>query len=154
MPLDYTIAPAGIDQVETVVEQRRAMFLDMGHRDTAVLDRMTADFRPWVAARMQSGDYLAWFARTPDGAIVGGVGLWLMDWLPHLTGSPPRGNIVNVYTRPDFRRQGIARALVAAAVECCRSRGIRYLILHASPEGRPLYESLGFASTNEMRILL
>jgi hypothetical protein len=25
------------------------------------------------------------------------------------------------------------------------------VILHSSPEGRPLYESLGFTSTNEMR---
>ena len=34
----------------------------------------------------------------------------------------------------------------------CKDNGIRALILHASPAGRPLYESLGFKSTNEMRI--
>jgi len=28
------------------------------------------------------------------------------------------------------------------------------VVLHASPEGRPLYEALGFAATNEMRIQL
>src|SRR5947208_3272495 len=29
--------------------------------------------------------------------------------------------------------------------------GLETLVLHASPEGRALYESLGFAATNEMR---
>jgi hypothetical protein len=29
--------------------------------------------------------------------------------------------------------------------------GIHTLVLHASEAGRPLYERLGFASTNEMR---
>jgi predicted acetyltransferase len=31
-----------------------------------------------------------------------------------------------------------------------RERGIPYAVLHASVAGRPLYEKLGWASTNEM----
>lgn len=34
----------------------------------------------------------------------------------------------------------------------CDTRGIRRLSLHASVEGRALYETLGFTSTNEMRL--
>jgi hypothetical protein len=38
------------------------------------------------------------------------------------------------------------------ALGWCRDNGIRAVILHASNEGRALYEALGFKSTNEMRL--
>jgi len=37
------------------------------------------------------------------------------------------------------------------AIAWARAHGIARLVLHASPEGRPLYEQLGFEATNEMR---
>jgi hypothetical protein len=36
----------------------------------------------------------------------------------------------------------------------CREQGYKTVALHASDEGRPLYESLGFQPTNEMRLHL
>jgi GNAT superfamily N-acetyltransferase len=132
------------------------MFLDMGHADDAAMAAMTAAFRPWLIARMNAREYLAWFAVEEDGTVAAGLGLWLMDWLPHMlgAGSPRRGNIVNVYTQPEQRRKGLARALMTTALDYCRESGVSCVILHASKEGRPLYESLGFHPTNEMRILL
>jgi GNAT superfamily N-acetyltransferase len=139
----------------TLVAHRRAMFVDMGHRNDLALDGMCAAFRPWLIERMDRGEYLAWVAIATDATIVAGIGLWLMDWLPHLTGAgAPRGNIVNVYTDPASRRRGIARKLVEVALEWCRMHGIRTVILHASDAGRPLYEKLGFQPTNEMRLTL
>jgi GNAT superfamily N-acetyltransferase len=41
-----------------------------------------------------------------------------------------------------------------AILQWCRDRGIRRLTLHASGEGRPLYERFGFRPTNEMRLEL
>jgi hypothetical protein len=38
------------------------------------------------------------------------------------------------------------------AMEWCEREGVGAVILHASPEGRALYESLGFEATNEMRL--
>jgi ribosomal protein S18 acetylase RimI-like enzyme len=151
----FTIASAGVESVETIVEHRRRMFFDMGHRDVAALDAMSEAFRPWLRGKMQSGEYLAWFAVLAGGEACAGVGLWLMDWPPHLIGAGSRrGNVVNVYTSPEHRRQGIARALVETALTWSREHGIVCVILHASSEGRALYEGLGFHATNEMRILL
>lgn len=131
------------------------MFRDMGYRDDRALDSMTEKFLTWVQAKMLAGEYLTWFAVGNDESIVGGAGLWLMDWPPHMIGtSSRRGNIVNVYTEPAFRRRGLGRQLTQAAMDWCRSNGIDVLILHASEEGRPLYDSLGFQPTNEMRIKL
>jgi len=98
---------------------------------------------------------LGWLATTADGSVAAGAGLWLMDWPPHVIGTGlRRGNIINVYTEPAHRRRGLARQLLNAALDWCRTNGVDVIILHASKEGRHLYESVGFEPTNEMRLLL
>jgi len=152
-PDGFTIRRASEADLDMLVGHRRSMFLDMGYADDAAMARMAEKCRPWLLAKMQSGEYLAWLASDEKGAIVAGAGLWLMDWIPHMVGkSTRRGNILNVYTAREFRRRGLARRLVEVAVGWCRENGVDTVILHASPEGRPLYEALGFSATNEMRI--
>jgi GNAT superfamily N-acetyltransferase len=62
--------------------------------------------------------------------------------------------ILNVYTEPEWRRQGMARKLMLAMIEWCRPQGFPYVDLHASQDGRSLYEQLGFTPTSEMRLRL
>lgn len=49
-----------------------------------------------------------------------------------------------VLTHRDYLRRGFARALMGAAIDEARARGIRTLKLDATDQGRPLYASLGF----------
>jgi len=129
------------------------MFLDMGYEDEAVLDSMSRRFREWLMKQMSAGNYLAWLVMAPDGSIAAGTGLWLMDWPPHMIGtSERRGNILNVYTSANFRKRGLARSLMETVLAWCRENRIDTVILHASPAGRGLYESMGFSETNEMRL--
>lgn len=145
---------ASAGDINTLVAHRRAMFVDMGHRDETALDSMAAKSHSWLLAKMNCGEYLAWLATAPNQSIVAGAGLWLMDWPPHMIGKGPRGNILNVYTAVEFRRRGLAAELMKAAMQWCGSNGVDVVVLHASPDGRRLYESMGFVETNEMRIQL
>jgi ribosomal protein S18 acetylase RimI-like enzyme len=157
MPLSdgFTLRRASTADLDTLVEHRRAMFQDMGYTDQAAMRSMSAKFRVWLLAQMNAGDYLAWLVDAADGSVAAGTGLWLMDWPPHMVGQGVRrGNILNVYTHPDFRRRGLARELMKVALDWCGSNGVDTIILHASPSGRSLYESMGFAPTNEMRLQL
>ena len=52
--------------------------------------------------------------------------------------------LMNIYTAPDFRRQGIAWHTLDLLVEEARSRGISAITLDAAAMGRPLYEKYGF----------
>ncbi len=152
---NYRVRLATWDEAGVVSLHRRLMFSDMGYSDQEALDRMSIDFVSWVETRMKSGEYLAWFATAPDGSVAAGLGLWLMDWPPHMIGrGARRGNILNVYTQPEHRRQGLASKLMGTALEWCRENDIGAVILHASDEGRELYESHGFRPTNEMRLIL
>jgi GNAT superfamily N-acetyltransferase len=155
VPQTFTVRPATVADSEIIATHRRAMFFEMGYRDQSALDAMTAAFHPWVRRKMVEGEYLGWLAVRTDGSVAAGLGLWLMDWPPHMVGpGSRRGNILNVYTSPDSRRQGLARRLMEAALDWCRANKIRAVILHSSNEGRPLYEKLGFRPSNEMRLML
>jgi ribosomal protein S18 acetylase RimI-like enzyme len=150
-----SIRPATLEDAAIIAAHRRAMFFDMGYRDEGVLDSMIEAFLPWVRRKMSEGEYRGWFAIAEDGAVTAGAGLWLMDWPPHMVGpGNRRGNILNVYTAPEFRRQGLARRLTETAVEWCRANGIATVILHSSDEGRALYKALGFVASNEMRLVV
>jgi GNAT superfamily N-acetyltransferase len=60
------------------------------------------------------------------------------------------GLVLNVYVDDAHRRQGVARRLMETLIDWAPGAGIVRLVLHASPDGRRLYESLGFLATNEM----
>ena len=143
-----------LDDAAAIVEHRREMFRDMGRNDEVKLAKMSAAFEPWLRRRWNPESIWRGWRWRPDGSIAGGAGLWLMDWPPHVIGSGARrGNILNVYVRPESRRRGIARALMETALEWTQANGVDCVILHASDAGRALYESLGFAATNEMRLM-
>jgi GNAT superfamily N-acetyltransferase len=128
------------------------MFEDMGQAGS---DAISAVAESFLRDMMPRGRYRGWLAVTEDGSVVAGAGVSIVDW----PGSPAdpaprRGWIQNVYTEPEFRRQGLARRLMEVVIAWCREEGFVFITLHASPYGRPLYEELGFTPTNEMRLRL
>jgi ribosomal protein S18 acetylase RimI-like enzyme len=150
----YTIRQATIEDAELITQQRRGMFLDLGFADDDTMKRKIAEFLPWVQGKMAASEYLAWLAMADDQPVAG-LGLWLIEWPPHLYGlARQRGYILNVYTHPDHRRKGLARELTRIAVDWCATHGIDFVFLHASPTGRLVYEGLGFQPGSEMRLRL
>jgi GNAT superfamily N-acetyltransferase len=145
---------ATVDDAAVIVHQRHAMFFDMGHTDPAALEAMDASFAPYVARGLRDGSYRGWLAQTGDGRIVAGAGLIVHEWpsRPADPAQPRRAYILNVYTESEFRGRGIARRIMAEIVAWCRAQGFWAVMLHASEFGRPLYESMGFEPTNEMRL--
>ena len=152
MKNELTFRSATLADVPTIVQHRRAMFETMGYHDGAALARMDANFRNWVSEKLQRGEYQGWFI-LDNQAIIAGAGVYVYTWAPGPTdASATRGVIYNVFTEPAFRRQGLARRLMQTALQWCQSQGIKTVTLHASDEGRALYESLGFEQTSEMRV--
>ena len=151
----FSIRRATIADAPIITAHRRAMFEDMRVGTSADLDAMDAQFGPWVARALASGAYLAWFATAERGAIIAGAGTAIEDFpaTPRdQTGR--RAYVMNVYTDSKYRHQGLARRLMQTLLDWCRENGIQTVALHASDEGRSLYEALGFKPTNEMRLKL
>lgn len=58
------------------------------------------------------------------------------------------GYISNMYTRPAWRRMGIAKLLVDQLAEAAKTEGCAQLFLNASPMGRSVYVRYGFQPVN------
>jgi GNAT superfamily N-acetyltransferase len=135
------------------------MFTDMGQLPAAGYDTLVQAARAYFAAAIPDGRYVAWVAESRErpGAVVGGAGLQLRELLPrpHPAGERllrgPQALILNVFTERPWRRQGVAVGLMEELLRWTRAHGIESVVLHASEDGRPLYERLGFVPTNEMR---
>ncbi len=52
---------------------------------------------------------------------------------------------------PRARRHGVGEALTTACVEWLRERGARTVLLHATDQGRPVYERVGFEAEGRSR---
>jgi GNAT superfamily N-acetyltransferase len=150
---DVTLREAGLGDLETILHHRRSMFRDMSEGSVEELDRMVEVARPWLARALADGSYRHWLAVDSYGAVAGGGGVLLSPWPanPH-DACTERAVILNVYTEAEFRRRGVALRVMQVILEWIKSYGLQSVNLHASEEGRALYERLGFSATNEMRL--
>jgi len=149
------IRAATLEDISVLIHHRRAMWRDMGREDAAVLEQMDAAAREYFSSAVPDGSYRGFLAVNDSGEVVGGGGIVISPWPGSFRQEKPRrAMILNMYVEKAYRRRGIARALMEAMIEWCRKEGFGYVGLHASDEGRPLYEKLGFRSTNEMRLEL
>ncbi len=88
------------------------------------------------------------------GNVIGCASMSYMRIMPtfsHPTGK--RAHLMNVYTRNEYRRQGIARKMVLILIDETWKRGATEISLDATVMGRPLYESLGFVNSTECMVL-
>jgi GNAT superfamily N-acetyltransferase len=177
--MKISIRPVTLADIPHLVHHRRAMFVDMGHKIAAELDGADEVARAYFNAALRDGSYKGWLAeevadetdahakpeaaidpgaalkRPPPGNIVAGGGIVFVPW----AGYPGEARtqrvwIVNMYTEPRARRQGLAKKLVNHMTDWCRAEGFAAVSLHASDAGRPVYESLGFRPSNEMKLSL
>eukprot|EP01037_Dinobryon_pediforme_P019234 gene19234-19619_t len=133
------------------------MFQDMGQVPSELAVQLQRSSECALAAMLLSGEYVGWFAETPSGAVIAGAGVHIRAQLPRISLSgdavadTPAPLVVNVYTEPDWRGRGVARALMTHLMDWAFEQGYERVVLHASDAGRALYVSLGFDATNEMR---
>jgi GNAT superfamily N-acetyltransferase len=143
------------EDLEIILHHRREMFREMGLTDPVPFAKADSMSREFFAQALAEGNYHGWFLEDASDSIAAGAGVILLEYHPG-PGNPAmrRPFVVNVYTEHAWRRRGLARRLMDVTITWTREQGYANLFLHASDEGRPLYEALGFAATNEMLLKL
>lgn len=76
---------------------------------------------------------------------------WIMPTFSHPTGN--RAHLMNVYTRADYRRRGISKKMVEILIDEAKENGVTEISLDATEMGRPLYESLGFKTSDSCMVM-
>jgi GNAT superfamily N-acetyltransferase len=156
----FRIRRATVQDVEIIAWHRARMFQDMGDVSDDGFEILRTKARLRLKEWLESGDYVGWLATHADkpDTVVGGAGVQLQLILPRpldasTIGEGRQGTIVNVFTEPQWRRRGIAGLLVKEIITWSRNEQVDRLLLHASDDGRSLYERLGFIAGNEMRFV-
>lgn len=156
----FQVRRATIVDIPILAGHRAAMFRDMGRlapEREAALVRATADY---FRDALPREEYLAWVAQSVASPpeTIGGAGVQLRPILPRPRPSDdgielgPEAIVLNVYVERAWRRRGVGEALMRSVLSALEERGVGRIVLHASDEGRALYERLGFVPTNEMRL--
>lgn len=159
--------PHGVSARDAVVRVRRAVPRDAADLVSLRVHLMRAMGEPGAEDPTWQGRARAWFAAglgTPDvvAFVVDAPGRLAACALVELHRSAPsarnpRGttaHLSNVCTHPADRGRGFGRACVGAALDWARTAGADSVSLHATPEGEPLYRSLGFVDTTYTELRL
>lgn len=164
MPNEFHVRLATPVDADIIGTHRAQMFYDMGDIPDRLFDQFRAMSCERVREQLTTGEYIGWLACSADslGKIIGGAGVQLRRVMPHPLTSPKgeagigegrHAIILNVYTQPAWRRRGVAALLMRHIIDWSRAEKLDRLVLHASDEGRALYEKLGFVLTNEMKFV-
>jgi ribosomal protein S18 acetylase RimI-like enzyme len=98
-------------------------------------------------SRRAGDDLTAFVVDRPEaepGLVASGVGM-ISPRLPSPNNPAGRvGYIQWVATETAFRRRGLARQVLRALLQWFDERRVPVIELHATPDGEPLYRSLGF----------
>ena len=147
--VEYKIATN--DDIELLMSSRLEMLKVVNNlpQDYEYTDEIINESRDYFL----NGDQVTVLAL--DGDVVAGCAsmsfMRIMPTFSHPTGK--RAHLMNVYTRCDYRRQGIARKMVNMLIDETWKRGATEISLDATKMGRPLYESLGFTNSTECMVL-
>lgn len=157
----YLIRQASEQDIAAIAHHRAQMFVDMNSLPPTEYSAMVNATVGYLQRAMPMGEYVGWVAcsAAQPTVVVGGAGAQHRRILPRPVPTAAgvqvmdgrEAIVINVFTEPAWRRGGIARALMLALLDGMRDSPTQRVVLHASAEGRPLYEVLGFEATNEMR---
>lgn len=149
----YTLREATVADAPILARQRRLMFDSIEPLTPQQADLLEAAIIRYIVQAMPAGSFRSWVVEH-EGTIVSGGGLQLRTLMPRpdYVYGEPEGLIVSMWTEPAHRRRGLGRRIVAAILAWGRANGVTRFTLHASQDGRPLYELYGFRPTNEMRL--
>jgi GNAT superfamily N-acetyltransferase len=150
---DYILREATPNDIPLLVRGRVRMFEDMAAPSGTMFDpALAAQLAEQSTALFAEGwgrEHVGWLCEL-DGIAVASAMVTLQPWLPHPRyPSGVRAYFHSVHTDPDHRGHGMARRLTEVAIEWAHQRGFTYLVLHASDQGRPIYERRGFVNSSE-----
>jgi GNAT superfamily N-acetyltransferase len=110
------------------------------------LDEILQDY---FRTHLVSGEVVIWVAEV-NGEIVSTSGLCFSKIIPGFSLLDGRvAYIMNIYTIPEWRKKGIGKQVFHYILEAAKKRNYKRVLLHATEDGRPIYEKFGFKATND-----
>ncbi|MDP4151822.1 MAG: GNAT family N-acetyltransferase [Bacillota bacterium] len=107
-------------------------------------EKIKDQLKEYFPKHLAMGDFIA-FVAEEDKMIISSAYLVIVD-KPANTSfiNGKTGTLLNVFTYPEYRRQGIATKVIGALIDEAKKLNISQLNLLATDSGKKVYEKLGF----------
>jgi ribosomal protein S18 acetylase RimI-like enzyme len=135
----------------------RMRFLDelFGPQDDIEKTKMRKSLEEYFSETLPTKNLIAWLAE--HGGKIVGTGylvVWRIPGRYRGLETGELGYILNMYTVPEARRNGIGTRLLQELIKEGKSRGLKHLHLHASKEGIGMYRKAGFTEPSMPELVL
>lgn len=154
MMYEYKIAT--IEDIDELVQTRiivlRAANKLSDEEDMQMVEKMSYEY---YKKALVSGDCVAYLVHD-KGKFIGAGSVSFYQVMPtYHNPSGRKAYIMNMYTSPEYRRQGIAYKTLKLLIGEAKKQGIIQITLEATDMGRPLYEKYGFVNMkDEMELVV
>lgn len=137
---------AMIDDIDLLIELRKKQLVDEGIEPNIDID---SELYIFFKTKLSDRSLIQWLVEENEEIIACGA-IIFYDFPPTYTNrSGRKAYITNMYTKEDYRGQGIATSLLTRLVDEARNSSITKIWLGASKLGRPVYKKFGFKETDE-----
>lgn len=153
--MNITVSIGNVSDMEILVSHRLRMWRSIYPGKEKEIDESSGMTRDWIFNALEGGRLIPFIARTDGGKVAGSGCILIKEDQPRPSSSKTDNPyLLSMYTETEFRNMGVATEIVKESMKWSEEHGYDRMTLHASEEGRHIYEKLGFLPTNEMRIWL
>ncbi|MDD6795995.1 MAG: GNAT family N-acetyltransferase [Clostridiaceae bacterium] len=134
------------DEINAFVETRIEFVTLI--RDIDNIELFKDKTREYIKTHLDSDDLLIYVAI--DGGNIASTCMLSIYETPPLPSnvSGRQGELLNVYTKKEYRRKGHSAKLIKLLVSEAKNMGVSKIVLEYTKEGYPLYKSLGFSKVD------
>ena len=146
----YEYKKATIEDIDELV-RTRSIVLRAANKlsDDVDMSLVKKESYEYYKSALEKGEHIAYLVYD-NGTFIGAGGVSFYQVMP--TYHNPTGKkayIMNMYTAPEYRRQGIAIHTLDLLVKDAKEQGVLQIALEATYMGRPLYERYSFAKMED-----
>lgn len=148
--MNFTYKTATIEDLEVLTRTRVEVLRAANKLDETVdMSLVERESREYYQKALADGSHVAVIVFDGEQFVgAGGVSFYTVMPTYHNT-SGKKAYIMNMYTKPEYRRKGIAYHTLDILVDACKRRNITHITLEATEMGRALYEKYGFVTMQD-----
>lgn len=150
MPKNIRYCKATIEDIHMLIDARVQFLTEhWGKQDESAENALRTELELFFEKHIPSQSYISILA-FDEGNLVG-LGGMMVQQRPGSFRFPDgkSGYIMNMFTIPAYRKQGIATQILDRLIETGRELGLNFFDLHATKNGEPVYVKYGFHKQTE-----
>ncbi|MDO9154074.1 MAG: GNAT family N-acetyltransferase [Paludibacter sp.] len=133
-------------EIDEMVSHRIDYLTEMqGKQELSAIHQLHCELRKYFSTNIKNKHIIALVAYSESKAV--SYGAIVLRTIPGDFAAPSylEGDIINMYTIPEARKQGVSTVVLNALISEARQVGVSKLALHTTIAGEKLYRKAGFA---------